>query len=75
VDAAATLLGALDAPADRYQGNPLFDRQAVIDTLRHAMGDAAFEACASRGRAMDIDELGAFARSEITRITDTLQAP
>jgi predicted ATPase/class 3 adenylate cyclase len=72
---AATLLGALEAPADRYQGNPLFDRPAVIGALRRAMGEADFEACAARGRAMDTDQLGAFARSEITRIADALHAP
>jgi predicted ATPase/class 3 adenylate cyclase len=65
---AATLFGGLESPAGSYQGNPMLKRQAAIDALRHVMGDEHFEDCATRGRAMDTDELVAFARSALSSI-------
>jgi predicted ATPase/class 3 adenylate cyclase len=71
---AATLFGGLESPVDSYQGNPMLKRQAAIDAVRHVIGDENFEDLASRGRAMDTDELAAFARTALSGIVSELDA-
>ena len=72
-DVAATLLGGLEAPDGGYQGNPLRNRHAAIDGLKHAMGPQPFEGCTARGRAMDIHELAKFARAALIDILSELR--
>jgi len=73
-DVAATLFGAMEAPLAGYGGNPLIARDTARDALQRAMGQHRFEQCAVRGRAMDIEELGAYTRAEIARIlTETAE--
>jgi predicted ATPase len=67
-DVAATLFGAVEAPLAGYRGNPLIARDPALETLRRALGLQRFEQCAARGRAMDVDDLGLYARAEIRRI-------
>jgi predicted ATPase/class 3 adenylate cyclase len=67
-DVAATIFGALEAPADAYRGNPMVRRAAAIDRLHQLMSDTKYEQCAALGRAMDTDALAAFTRSVLDRI-------
>jgi predicted ATPase/class 3 adenylate cyclase len=74
-DVAATLFGALEAPLAGYRGNPLIARDTALESLHRAMAPR-FEQRAARGRAMDVDDLGVYARAEIRRIlTATSERP
>jgi hypothetical protein len=66
-DVAATIFGALDAPAI-VRPNHIFDHLPVVAALRADMGEERFEQFAAQGRRMNLDEMVAFARDEVTRL-------
>ena len=71
-DVAATIFGALDAPADDIRGNPFVGRDIAIEQLHDAMSESEYTRCATHGRTMDNDTLSAFTRSALDRITAEL---
>jgi tetratricopeptide (TPR) repeat protein len=71
-DTAAVLFGALDAPADDYQGNPAVGRPAAIAALRNRIGDRHYQTLADRGRAMTTTDMLDYARTETRRLLNEL---
>jgi hypothetical protein len=71
-DLAATMFGALEAQLDADQGDPLVRREGTLEILRRAMGATHFDECATRGRAMDLEQLAAFVSAELTHIITDL---
>jgi tetratricopeptide (TPR) repeat protein len=67
-DIAAVLFGALEAPADSYQGNPLVGRFEAVAELSARLGDDHYRAFADRGRAMSPAQLREYALTEIARL-------
>jgi len=67
-DIAAVLFGALDAPAEDYQGNPSVGRAAAVAELRARLGDDRYQTLADRGRAMSPAEMLDYARTETDRL-------
>ena len=65
---AAVMFGALEAPMVGYGGNPHIRREAALATVKEALGVQRFEESARRGRAMDLEDLGVFARAEVGRL-------
>ena len=49
--------------------------EPTVAHLRQAMGEDEYERNATRGRAMDADELALFAHSALTRTIADLDAP
>jgi hypothetical protein len=61
-DVAATLYGASTYhPGSQYYVNV----PAMVDHLRAALGDAAFDQCAATGAAMDVADAVGYARRQI----------
>ena len=63
-DIAAVIFGALDAPAEDYQGNPSVGRPSAVAALRARLGDDRYQTLADRGRAMSPAEMLDYARTE-----------
>jgi hypothetical protein len=61
-DVAATLYGASTYRAINHY---VVDLPAVVDHLRAALGDAAFDQCAATGAAMDLGDAVGYARHHI----------
>jgi hypothetical protein len=61
-DVAATLYGA---STNQAIGHYVVELPAVVDHLRAALGDAAFDQCAATGAAMDLAEADGYARHHI----------
>jgi predicted ATPase len=62
-DVAATLYGA--STTNRAVSQLVVDLPAVVDHLRAALGDAAFDQCADAGAAMDLADAAGYARHHI----------
>jgi predicted ATPase len=67
-DVAATIFGALEAPADAYRGNPMVRRADAISRLHQLISNTKYEECVALGRAMDTDALATFTRSALDQI-------
>ena len=67
-DIAAVLFGALDAPADDYQGNPSVGRPKAVEELRARLGGDRYQALADHGRAMSPAQMLDYACTETNRL-------
>jgi hypothetical protein len=65
---AAIIFGALEVPMAEYRGNSLIPRDAAKSALQRTLGEERFEEYAARGRAMTIDDLAIYTRTEIARL-------
>jgi hypothetical protein len=76
---AATLSGAFAAhfpgPPSPWYENELMVTDQDQALARHALGEAAYDAAAGRGAAMDDDEIVAYAVGEFQRVAEMLAEP
>ena len=66
---AAIILGALERSILVFQGTRRARHFDALEAVRNAMDADAFERCVARGQEMSRDELLAFARAEVARIS------